>query len=63
MAAVLRRGKMREGSVTGLNSQWGSASYAGNQFPQHLTLSLGGFGITPRIATWKVSHWELVIDD
>jgi hypothetical protein len=40
MAAVLRRRKMREGSVTGLNFQERATSYAGNQFPQDLTLSL-----------------------
>jgi hypothetical protein len=41
MAAILRRRKMREGFATGLNTQQGSASYAVNQFPQHLTLSHG----------------------
>jgi hypothetical protein len=39
MAAVLRRRKMREGFAPCLNSQEKAASYAGNQFPQHLTLS------------------------
>jgi hypothetical protein len=42
MAAVLRRRKMREGFAPCLNSQEKAASYAGNQFPQHLTLSQRG---------------------
>lgn len=49
MAAVLRRRKMREGSVTGLTSQWDLASYAGNQFPQHLTLSPGSLDLGPEL--------------